>query len=188
MRGTYTPVHSYTRAHAHAYAHAHARDTLSISSAGRVPPPQRKRGATISVVFWFWLGSARGSSGSGVLKTAEVSPARFAAAAAAEQQQRQLPVSARLLLLLLLHHRTRVSRPRYRRLRPRATDTSVVRVQALFLRRTLSPRLLSRPPAWRRKRDTPIENRARVTFATTRGDRLAAPLIIHTRSLPMAVY
>jgi len=30
---------------------------------------------------------------------------------------------------------------------------------------------------------TPIENRARVTFATTRGDRLAAPLIIHTRSL-----
>lgn len=35
----------------------------------------------------------------------------------------------------------------------------------------------------RRKSATPIENRARGTFATTRGDRLAAPLIIHTRSL-----
>lgn len=35
----------------------------------------------------------------------------------------------------------------------------------------------------KKKIATPIENRARGTFATTRGDRLAAPLIIHTRSL-----
>jgi len=33
------------------------------------------------------------------------------------------------------------------------------------------------------KKPTPIENRARGTFATTRGDRFAASLIIHTRSL-----
>lgn len=85
-------THIHTHKHTHTYIRAH---TLSISSPGRVPPPRGKRGATISVVFWFWLGSARGSSGSGVLKTAEVSPARFAAAAAAAAaEQQQLPACA----------------------------------------------------------------------------------------------
>lgn len=50
----------------------------------------------------------------------------------------------------------------------------------LFVSLSLSPIFFF---VLRRKSATPIENRARGTFATTRGDRLAAPLIIHTRSL-----
>lgn len=61
--------------HTHVHTDTLAPSLLLVASLH----PTGKRGATISVVFWFWLGSARGSSGSGVLKTAEVSPARFAA-------------------------------------------------------------------------------------------------------------
>lgn len=81
-------THPITHAHAHTYTPTISPSLLLAASLH----PTGKRGATISVVFWFWLGSARGSSGSGVLKTAEVSSARCCCAA------------ARLLLLLLLHH------------------------------------------------------------------------------------
>lgn len=67
-----TPDHSCT--HTRAYARTHTLSP-SLLLAASLHPLTGKRGATISVVFWFWLGSARGSSGSGVLKTAEVSPA-----------------------------------------------------------------------------------------------------------------
>lgn len=68
----HTPDHSCT--HTPAYARTHTLSP-SLLLAASLHPLTGKRGATISVVFWFWLGSARGSSGSGVLKTAEVSPA-----------------------------------------------------------------------------------------------------------------
>lgn len=200
----------FSRSHTRSLMHTHTRIrtytyTLSISSSRRVPPPsygEKGRyyiGGILVLArlgprqFWEW--SSKNSRGKSCLCAA-------AATAAAEQ----LPA----LLLLRPHRRRRrrrVAASRSSRYRPGLDNVVIVlpswsssssssvsrprdfrghprraRIRRDYLlgeKVSLFSSLLSL--SWR-NRDTLIENRARGTFATTRGDRLAAPLIIYTRS------
>lgn len=151
-------MRAYTRLFMHTHVHTDtlAPSLLLVASLH----PTGKRGATISVVFWFWLGSARGSSGSGVLKTAEVSPARFAA--------EQLLPACFFFISVIAVGGIAVSRSPF---------APVYRLPSrdLFPRRARRP--LHRPRRYRRSRDlrghraTFIEQPHRARFTVQRSSR-----------------